>query len=210
MPSSPPVPTRRLPTGSAGRCATDQPTPAQSVADRDSSPSPTLSIVPISQPSAAQAFSSRPSTRARLRSKHVLAPLNASTANLSSSNSTPGLSSDPSVTSITGTKRRHAAMLLDHSSPSSISISLPPSELRGYSTPHSASNGSPSHQADVSENSASMPLPPPRRRIRTSRVNASPRSENAGVHDTHDHLYGETMMDVEGDVGRERKRVARR
>ncbi|KAL5498855.1 hypothetical protein ACEPAH_1373 [Sanghuangporus vaninii] len=208
--SSPSIPSRRLPTGSSAKLAPDQLASAPS-ADRDSSPSPTLSATPNSHPSTAPVFSSRPLTRNRLRSKHVLAPLNATSVN--SSNSGPGLSSDSSMTSIIGAKRRHAAMLLDHSSPAAMSVSLPPSEVRSHSTPHAVSGGSAPQHADASifpGIAASAPASAPRRRIRSSRANASPRSENSGIHDAHDYACGEIMMDVEEDGGRERKRVARR
>ncbi|KAL5481185.1 hypothetical protein ACEPAI_10126 [Sanghuangporus weigelae] len=208
--SSPSVPSRRLPTGTSAKLAPEQLVPASS-AYRDSSPSPTLSTAINSHPSSTPVFSSRPLTRNRLRSKHVLAPLNATSIN--SPNCGPGLSSDSSITSIIGAKRRHAAMLLDHSSPAEMSISLPPSEVRSHSTPHAVSGGSVPQHADTSifpGIAASAPASAPRRRIRSSRANASPRSENLGIHDTHDYTCGEIMMEVEEDGGRERKRVARR
>ncbi|KAH8108272.1 hypothetical protein DFH11DRAFT_1732096 [Phellopilus nigrolimitatus] len=159
----------------------------------------------------------RPQTRARLRSQAKEAPVTfPPRIDSEFMSTTPGPLSGPplSVTSVLGAKRRHAAMLLDSYAPTSASlpanVSFPSFDFNsGGGSPSSASSGAVSEGFAFSGGAGTGTAT--RRRVRNTRGGALSASRADNVHASiNGGLGGDSMMDVEEEGGRERKRVTRR
>ncbi|KAI5115925.1 hypothetical protein M0805_004037 [Coniferiporia weirii] len=188
-----------------------------------STPSPSLPTPQLSAPCASSLTSTltgptRSQVRTRARPQHARETplLSSSHPHPNASGNSPGSpfnsalgsssgSPTPSVASVLGAKRRHAAMLLDAYAPATASMAFPAFD-HGGAAPHTTSMGAVTEALPLAGGAGTT-----RRRTRNSRAGGVgalgiSRMENVtGSGETVD-----SMMDVEDEGGRERKRVSRR